>query len=269
MNTLIKPMLARVYNGKLPPGEWFVEPKLDGIRAIWDGTSFYSRSGRLLRNPVDVTTHLRTLLPHVKLDGELFAKDWGSTQSAVKGSYPSRGEVTYFVFDILSLYNEELTTKPWSYRRLVLLTQLRSCDPLQVRLLESVTLGTRNVGAVTEEYIERGFEGIMLKLSTAFYQPGKRSKDWLKVKFVKEVDGLIIGAQEGEGRLEGTLGALTIETVEGDRFGVGTGLSDDERGRLWKKHLEGELIGLTITLQYQEDEKIVGRFPSYVRLRDE
>jgi DNA ligase-1 len=266
---MIKPMLARVYDGKLPPGEWFVEPKLDGIRAIWDGHSFYSRSGRLLRNPVDVAAQLREQLPHTKLDGELFAEDWGSTQSAVKGSIPTHGEVTYFAFDILSLYNEELTMKTWSYRHQVLLTQLRLCNPLQAQVLDSVPLGTRDLGIVTEEYIKRGFEGIMLKLSTAPYQPGKRSKGWLKVKFVEEIDALIIGVQEGTGRLEGTLGSLTIKTAEGEQFGVGTGLSDDERGRLWKKHLEGELTGLTVTLQYQKDEKIVGRFPSYIRLRDE
>ncbi|KKL09903.1 hypothetical protein LCGC14_2561240, partial [marine sediment metagenome] len=98
------PMLARVYNGKLPPGKWLVEPKLDGIRAIWDGNSFRSRSGKLLRNPADVATHLRVCSAHAELDGELFAGDWGSTQSTVKKDTPSHGEVTYFVFDILSLY---------------------------------------------------------------------------------------------------------------------------------------------------------------------
>lgn len=264
---MIRPMLARAYAGILSEGGWFVEPKLDGLRAVWDGDDLYSRNGKKLYNPVDVILYLRQEFPNVSLDGELFAKDWGSTHSAVRKHEGSKGEVDYFVFDVTVIDKEEQVDKTWHERRALLSDLLRNCGDSPIRTLTSIPLAGRNVKVVAKQYVSKGFEGIILKRSEAVYQPGKRSKDWLKVKFVNEVDAKIVGVEEGKGKLKGMLGALAVRTEEGEEFKVGTGMSNSERKFLWSKH-EG-LIGLTVTLRYQMDKKIVGRFPSYVRLREE
>ena len=266
---MIAPMLARIYAGTLPEGEWFVEPKLDGLRAIWDGQELYSRNGKKLHNPVDVIMYLRQEFPNASLDGELFAKDWGSTHSSIRRHVPSIGEVNYFVFDVTAIDGKELVEFVWKERHALLLGLLRNCKGSPIRTLASTPLAGRDVEVVARQHVSEGFEGILLKRVEAVYQPGKRSKDWLKVKFVKEVDAQIEGVEEGKGKFEGMLGALAVRTEEGEEFRVGTGMLNSERKFLWSKHVSKDLIGLTVTLRYQMDRKIVGRFPSYVRLRDE
>ncbi len=73
--------------------------------------------------------------------------------------------------------------------------------------------------------------------------PGLRSRDWLKVKIDREVDALIVGAEEGEGRLKGSLGALVVKDESGKKFKIGTGFSDAERHRLWLEFRDGAQHG--------------------------
>ncbi|CCV00174.1 unnamed protein product [Malassezia sympodialis ATCC 42132] len=59
------------------PTGWWISEKLDGVRAIWDGKSLWSRNGRLWAAPSWFTncSYLRTneVLPvSIPLDGELW-----------------------------------------------------------------------------------------------------------------------------------------------------------------------------------------------------
>jgi DNA ligase-1 len=56
------------WKGQNPRG-WLVSEKLDGCRAYWDGSQFWTRSGNVIAAP-DSMTHV---LPRVHLDGELWA----------------------------------------------------------------------------------------------------------------------------------------------------------------------------------------------------
>ena len=47
----------------------FISEKFDGLRAIWDGNCFYSRTGKLFAFPKFFTEGF----PNCLLDGELFA----------------------------------------------------------------------------------------------------------------------------------------------------------------------------------------------------
>ncbi|MGH8915067.1 MAG: DNA ligase, partial [Acidimicrobiia bacterium] len=74
---------------------------------------------------------------------------------------------------------------------------------------------------------EQGLEGIMAKRLTSTYQPGARSRDWLKVKLTFDADVVIVGWTEGEGRRAGSLGSLVMAVFDEDRLryvgNVGTG----------------------------------------------
>ena len=64
-----KPMLARSYEYTDPRG-WWMSEKLDGVRAVWTGTDFISRSGKVFPAPAE----MRAAMPAgVAIDGELFA----------------------------------------------------------------------------------------------------------------------------------------------------------------------------------------------------
>lgn len=77
-------------------------------------------------------------------------------------------------------------------------------------------------------YIIEGGEGAMLKSTTLIWK-GARSPDMLKIKNKKEVDVVVIDVIGGEGKYEGKVGALTVESADGIVFNVGSGLTDNDR----------------------------------------
>jgi DNA ligase-1 len=61
-------MTATVWNSSMDPTGWYLSEKFDGVRLFWDGSAFYSRTGRKLKVPEYITKDL----PKVPLDGELW-----------------------------------------------------------------------------------------------------------------------------------------------------------------------------------------------------
>src|SRR5690606_14168397 len=57
---------------------------------------------------------------------------------------------------------------------------------------------------------ERGLEGVIAKRLDSRYQPGRRTRDWLKIKNVRRQEVVIGGWLPGKGRREGELGALLV-----------------------------------------------------------
>src|SRR5205807_66539 len=70
--------------------------------------------------------------------------------------------------------------------------------------------------------IARGLEGIIAKRTDARYVPGKRSRDWIKIKKKTTLDCVIAGITAGEGEREDTFGSLILGAYhEGSLFHVG------------------------------------------------
>ncbi len=86
---------------------------------------------------------------------------------------------------------------------------------------------------------KQGLEGIMAKRLGSRYLPGRRSREWLKVKGHGRQEFVIAGYTRGKGRREGTLGSLVLATYKGRELvyagNVGTGFNDREIDRLLKK----------------------------------
>jgi bifunctional non-homologous end joining protein LigD len=90
---------------------------------------------------------------------------------------------------------------------------------------------TQGVGkAVYEAACAKNLEGIVAKKLGSTYRPGKRSKEWLKVKTTFDADVVIGGWTKGEGARSGTMGALLVGAYDGGKLrflgSVGTGFSD-------------------------------------------
>ena len=78
---------------------------------------------------------------------------------------------------------------------------------------------------------ERNLEGIVAKRLASTYELGRRSQSWLKVKTSHEADLVIGGWSPGQGKRDGTLGALHMGAYEENgelRFvgSVGTGFNE-------------------------------------------
>ena len=96
-----------------------------------------------------------------------------------------------------------------------------------------------NGPAVLEASKAGGLEGVVAKRTSSMYSPGKRSKDWLKIKNTCRQEVVVGGWLPGAGNRTGRIGALLAGYHDDEgrlRFAgkVGTGFSDAELTRLGK-----------------------------------
>jgi DNA ligase 1 len=216
------------------------------------------RSGRPIQAPPD----WRAALPAQPLDGELWLGhgefDGLSGRVRRQAADPAdwRG-IQYMVFDL------PLQTGPFESRWDLLgrvvdgagLPWLRRVP--QVRIREASDLD-----AELERVIRIGGEGLMLHRADATWQPG-RSGVLFKYKPEQDAEAQVLGYHKGQGRLSGKVGALWVETPEGQRFAVGSGLSDAQR-----RHPPP--VGSWITYRYRDTtDSGLPRFATFVRVRPE
>ncbi|GAA4050032.1 ATP-dependent DNA ligase [Arthrobacter methylotrophus] len=77
---------------------------------------------------------------------------------------------------------------------------------------------------------ELGLEGVMAKRADSRYQPGRRSRSWIKLKLERMQEVVVGGWRPGAGARLGTIGALLVGIPDGDKLRyagrVGTGFKD-------------------------------------------
>jgi bifunctional non-homologous end joining protein LigD len=238
-----KPMLAMLER-EVPHGEeWLYEVKWDGYRAI-----AYVESGDVelvSRNDISMTQRFESVAkavgkavrtPNCVLDGEVCALDeqGRATFSAMQQGKPGTRHI-YVAFDLLEVEGEPILETPLEERR-QRLEQLLDKRNKTVQFSESFDDGD----ALYQAAQEQGFEGILAKRRRSTYQPGRRSRDWMKVK-AHDVEEFVIGGYtRGEGRRASSFGALLLglydEGVDKLRYvgSVGTGFTEQEIERLLK-----------------------------------
>ena len=198
-----------------------------------------SRSGR------DITTEFRQFealaadlaYHHVILDGGAVALDeswvpsFGEMQNRARST-----RVEFWAFDVLYLDGRSLLRAKYADRRRVLETLAEGGGLIVPDLLPGDT------GAEAMEYArKKGWEGVIAKRLDSTYQPGRRSKSWLKDKIWNHQEVVIGGWRRGEGGRSSDIGSLLMGIpVEGGlQFvgRVGTGFTEKELDKL-KKLLE-------------------------------
>ena len=234
-----EPMLATLTDEAFDDPGWVFEPKWDGIRAIAicdEETLLVSRNDRdiTVAYPELHSLHDQVVALEAMLDGEIVAFDEGvpSFQRLQQRMHlrdqrrieqmTKRIPVVYVVFDLLYLDGKDLTARSLEERRRLLNEIIVPADTV---LTSPVTPG--DGVALFEAAKGQGLEGIMAKRLSSRYQPGSRSRDWLKVKVTFDADVVIVGWTEGEGRRAGTVGSLVMAVYDGDELryvgNVGTG----------------------------------------------
>jgi bifunctional non-homologous end joining protein LigD len=231
------PMMATLAE-RVPHGEdWRYEVKWDGFRALC-----YVSRGRaelLSRNDNDLTKRFPAVaaaLPDAVvgdavLDGELVALD--KTGKATFSAIQQGSETTQlYVFDVLEIGGVPVIGLPFTERRERLAAILRPTGT--VRLSETFDDGD----ALFEAAQEQGLEGIVAKRARSSYQPGKRNRDWLKVKTRHRQEFVVAGYTKGQGRRASSFGSLILAVRRGNELSyvgnVGTGFDEKEIQRLLK-----------------------------------
>ena len=239
--TTYEPMLATL-SDDLPRGsKWVFEVKWDGYRALayvrGGETRLESRRGNDLTERFSAVARalpaaLRT--PHCVLDGEVCALDERG-RTSFSEMQQGTGALVYYAFDLLELEGKSVVELPFSARRERLAEVLDSSASPAVHLSETFADGDALLAATREQ----GLEGVIAKRVDSTYQPGKRSRDWRKVKSHGRQEFVIAGYTKGKGRRERTLGALVLAYRRGDELvwagNCGTGFGEREIERLLRK----------------------------------
>ena len=236
------PMMATLAD-RIPSGEgWEFEIKWDGYRIVARvaGAEAELRTRRdqdYTERFANVAKELVKALktPDCVVDGEVCALDEDGRPSFSAMQQGRAGTpIVYYVFDLLEVDGEPIIDLPLSERRnrLVKLLDRRNRT---VKLSESFDDGPALMKAAEEQRLE----GVIAKRLDSRYLPGKRSKDWLKLKTRPKQEFVIAGYTRGKGRREKTLGSLVL-AVNGEggleyAGNVGTGFNEAEIEKLLAK----------------------------------
>jgi bifunctional non-homologous end joining protein LigD len=224
-------MLASLSKEMVNGPEWVYEEKYDGIRALayrdGDRVRLLSRTGQdLTAGFPTIVDALRELPdPDVVLDGELVVFDPSGVSrfQLLQRRGIDRGTRTVFsVFDCLRSRGRDLLRRPLEERRARLLELIpkRSGPLMPSRRLPRD--GERALATARE----KGWEGVIAKIASSPYEPGVRSRAWLKVKVRGESEFVIGGYTPPQGS-RAEFGALLVGLYDGGKLRytgkVGTG----------------------------------------------
>jgi bifunctional non-homologous end joining protein LigD len=225
MPEIIHPMLATLVDDPFSNSEWIFETKWDGFRSICFVKQGKSRF--VSRNQIEMTPQYPELAGVAKqidakeaiLDGEIVALDKDgmprfqllqprvgrkSGIEALRG----QGHIVYYVFDLLYVDGQDLTSCPLVERKEVLEQILKPAG--FIKLSEHI-LGD---GEAFFKQIEKfHLEGMIAKRAASPYVQ-KRTRDWLKVKTIQRSEVVIGGYTEPRGS-RAHFGALVVGLYRG------------------------------------------------------
>jgi len=213
----IKPMLATLVREPFDHPEWLFEMKWDGYRALAEiqdsKVALYTRNQISLNKKFfPITGELRKWGFDAVLDGEIVAvNDQGQPDFQMLQNYQKSGSghLLYYVFDLLFFRGHDLTDLPLLRRKELLKKILPSAR--HIKFSDHVW----KEGVLFFQVVkEKGLEGIIAKHSQSPYRPGKRSRQWLKIKTRLTQEGVIAGFTEPRGGRE-YFGSLVLGVYEG------------------------------------------------------
>jgi DNA ligase-1 len=229
----VRPMLARpaknVDDALARLGEAAIEWKLDGARVQVhrrdDDVAVYTRTldDVTARLPEVVDAALALPVRVMVLDGEAIAlrADGRPEPFQVTGArFASRNDrsvpLHLFLFDVLHADGEDVLDLPASARAAL----MEEIVPEGRRTPRAIVGRPMEAAAFLDEALACGHEGVMLKALDAPYVAGSRGAGWLKVKPVHTLDLVVLAAEWGHGRRQGTLSNLHLGARDpaGDGF---------------------------------------------------
>ncbi|MGR7920878.1 DNA ligase [Zobellella denitrificans] len=235
-----------------------VSEKLDGVRAYWNGRELLSRGGHRFSAP----DWFLAGFPATPLDGELWLGRgrFSELSAAVRRFVPLDDEWRQIRFMVFDLPASDL---PFEARLSALQALFATLDTPHLELVEQRRVPDRPaLSAWLAEVEAGGGEGLMLRHRQSRYLPG-RNEDLLKLKRHRDAEAVVLAHLPGQGKYEGMLGALLVETPDGRRFRLGTGFSDEQRRR-------PPPPGSTVSYRYRgETATGLPRFASFLRVRSD
>lgn len=238
------------------PEEFFVEDKFDGIRAqahVKDGrVAIYSRTmDEITHRFPELLEPLKNLTTDVVIDGEIvpatderilpfseLQKRLG--RKTISANLMADIPVVLVAYDLLYAAGRVLIDEALEER----LRTLAQVIPTACALRLSRAKRFQEVAALDDEFAAaraRGNEGLMVKSPASIYKPGRRGREWLKVKrAIATLDVVVTAVEVGHGKRRSLLSDYT--------FAIRRSLEDDELlniGKAYSGLTDVELTELT------------------------
>jgi DNA ligase-1 len=291
------------------PEEFLVEDKFDGIRAqahVENGrVAIYSRTmDEITHRFPELVEPLRSLPADVIIDGELVPASDDAIlpfselqkrlgRKTVGTQLLQAVPVVLVAYDLLYARGKVLIDEPLAERRRVLEEVVPRTGPL--RLSEGKIF--REASLLDDEFDRaraRGNEGLMIKSPGSSYKPGRRGREWLKLKrAIATLDVAVTAVEVGHGKRRHLLSDYTFavrrSAAEDELLNIGkaySGLTDQELTELteWFKahtlqefaHGRVRIVEPTIVIEVTFDRiqpsgrhksGYALRFPRILRLR--
>jgi len=303
---MINPMLAISLNPvSIEKGEYLASAKLDGIRCLYHKGKLFTRSLKSVPNKY-VNEVICAVLSRFEssedlvLDGELIVTSetdpmcYRETVSSVMSEDTRDFKITYVLFDLYKISEPERS----AVDRLFYLRSLfpynsfeNESELVNVKLLPQSIIQDFEVQETSQIYLDKGYEGLMLKPCDAKYKKGRASKtktELIKIKPNEDAEAEIIGfTQKFHNENEviinelgyssrsshkanmapvEALGSL-IARFNGVEFEIGTGFTESERYHIWMN--KSEFLGRLVKFKYQNFGNYEKpRCPVYLGVRD-
>jgi bifunctional non-homologous end joining protein LigD len=245
----IEPMKAKLVEKPPATGDWIYELKFDGIRLIVVKT--VQKVSLLSRNQNELSRRFPEIVEGIKdlparecvIDGEVVALDEkGRSSFQLLQALEMEGRkspVYFYAFDLLQFDGKSLVSLPLEARKEVL---EKLCDNAGDPIRYSGPIGS-DAKPLLEEVRRLGLEGIIGKIRSSVYEPGRRSGAWIKLKCVNEQEFVIGGFTPPQGARK-HFGAVLVGYYADKKLvsagKVGTGFDGKTLSLLHKKFREEE-----------------------------
>lgn len=251
-------LLAGIYRNQVDVSQYLISEKLDGVRAIWDGSTLRFRSGKEIHAPHWFIAGL----PQQALDGELWLGrgSFERLSGIVRREIPDETEwrqVRYMIFELPGAEGD------FRQRALAMQQLVERIKLPWLRVIEQFSVVDRDsLQRRFKEVVKAGGEGLMLHRADALYATG-RGDTLLKMKPFDDAEAQVIAHLPGKGKHTGALGALRVRAADGREFSLGSGFTDEQR-----RHPPP--LGAQVTYRYRDlTNRGLPRFASFLRVRDE
>jgi bifunctional non-homologous end joining protein LigD len=238
----IEPMKALPVSIAPADGPWLYEVKFDGFRvlAVKNGKTveLWSRNQKRLngRFPDVAAAVAKLSIPSCILDGEVCALNPQGISSfqLLQNQAESDHPVVYYVFDLLA-------EKTRDFRELPLPERKKHMEVLLLKAKEPIRI-SRSFTGRSEKILEKmrlaGAEGAIAKRKDSLYEAGRRSGAWVKIKFHRAQEFVVVGYTLPR-RARQYFGALLLGYYRGTRLvfagHVGTGFSQKALGEIYRQ----------------------------------
>lgn len=208
MPDFIPPMLCTLIKEPFSDPDWLFEVKWDGFRALAFNDVLKSRNNIVFDQFPELNQDLKKIKENVILDGEIVILDEeGKSHFQLMQNYQRtrKGNLAYYVFDILYKDGKDLCSMPLIERKKILQSLLNKYKFSIVRYSDHIFEKGEAFFKTAEK---EKLEGVIGKRMNSTYQ-SKRSRDWIKVKTSMRQEVVIGGFTEPQGSRE-KFGSLLV-----------------------------------------------------------